>query len=104
MAEYSSSGLWEIETVGPFRHGGVGAGSLKLPAELAAQFERWIAWYETILEDAPFDTDAFNETGRKLARALKSHLGPESYVEFIPEAASGNGLGTPEIIADTKGK
>ena len=97
MAEYASSGMWEIGTVGLFRHGMVGAGYLKLPAELAAQFEQWIASYELKLEDAPFDTDAFNQTGRTLAQALKAHLGPDSYVEFVPEDAE-TGLGTPEIM------
>ena len=99
MAEYASSGLWEIGTVGLFRHGMVGAGYLKLPVELAAQFERWIAWYDMKLDDAPFATDAFNDMGRKLAQALKAHLGPESFVEFVPETEEG-GLGTPEVITD----
>ena len=76
----------------------VEASSLNLPSELAAQFAQWIAGYEANLEDAPFNTDAFNEMGRKLARALKAHLGPESYVEFVPESAE-TGLGTLEIIA-----
>ena len=45
-----------------------------------------------------FEMETFNQEGRELAHQLKSHLGPECYVEFQPESSEGGGLGEAEII------
>lgn len=96
MAEYGSSGIWMIGTIGYFRHGMVGYSSLKLSPDLAARFERWIDLYWGMLEDN-LDVDKFNQIGRMLARELKTHVGKSGYVEFVPELATG-ALGETEII------
>lgn len=102
MAEYASSGIWVIGAIGPFRHGGIGHSSLGLPQDLAQRFEQWIELYWGRL-DYPefqhlgFDADEFNRIGRSLAQDLKAHVGPNGYVEFIPELEAG-GMGEAEII------
>ena len=97
MAEYYSSGLWLIEPVGSFRHGGIGGKALGLPPELLHGFEEWIETYNGLIEAESFDYAIFNETGRELARELKTFLGVESYVEFVPEDEN-DGIGDLEVI------
>ena len=98
MAEYASSGLWLMRPAGVFRHSGIGADALNLPPELKIGFAQWIEtyWGRLELEGTVFDCDSFNATGRELAHALKAHLGPESYVEFVPE--SNEGITLAEVI------
>lgn len=97
MADYDSSGLWQMIPTGVFRHAMIGYDALNLPPALRARFEEWIESYFAILEDAPFDYEGFNQTGRELAQGLKQHLGAESYVEFMPENAE-TGMGTVEVM------
>jgi hypothetical protein len=90
MAEYSSSGIWVIGGgPGPFRHGMIEHGALRLPLALAQRFDDWIEAYET-LDDA--GTTAFNLVGLQLATELKQIVGRGVYVEFVAEACGG-GLG-----------
>jgi hypothetical protein len=97
MAEYGSSGIWAIEPIGPFRHGMLPHEKLGLPPELARQFESWISLYWKRTEPVPFDTVGFNAIGREAARQLKQFVGPETYVEYVPELPDG-GLGPAEEI------
>jgi hypothetical protein len=91
MAEYASSGIWVVEPYGPFRHGMIEHRSLGLADDLARGFREWIDRYWKVL-DAPeeFDTQSFNEEGRRLAIALKRHVGPATKVLFASEAADGH--------------
>lgn len=98
MAEYCSSGIWLIGRHGVWRHSMIEHSSLRLPTDLSSRFEQWIDLYITQLDNANFDTESFNCTGRALAKELKSHLGAEVYVEFIPESDEGSGLGAAEEI------
>ncbi len=95
MAEYSSSGIWEIGNVGCFRHSMLEHSTLKLPPDLTRRFEQWIELYEENLT-ATFNVSEFNNIGRQLAQALKNHLGTRS-IEFIPELIEG-GIGETEIF------
>jgi len=97
MADYGSSGIWVIETIGPFRHGMVWYESLGIPADLSDRFKAWIAAYWQRLEEDKFKVREFNALGRRLAMELKGFFGPDTYVEFIPETPNG-GLGEPEVI------
>jgi len=100
MAEYESSGIWVIEPVGPFRHGMIRHEALDVPSGLSSQFREWIDLYwQRIDEDISSDEDTkkFNQTGRTLAKALKDYLGPNVYVEYIPELPDGS-RGSSEII------
>jgi len=98
MAEYGSSGIWVVEPTGPFRHGMIEHRSLHLPEELAGSFRNWIDRYWKILDAAEdFDTSAFNKEGRRLAQALKRHVGPKVMVLFVHEAEDGH-LGNEEEI------
>jgi hypothetical protein len=97
MAEYGSSGVWLIGQQGAWRHVMIEHSSLRMPAELAEGFRRWIDWYERWLEDAPFDTPPFNAEGRRLASALKRFVGPDVYVEFVPKTDRG-GSGDAEVL------
>ena len=102
MAEYASSGIWVIGQVGSFRHGGVGYEWLSLPQDLAQRFEQWIELYWGRLDylefaHINFNADEFNRAGRQLAKELKDHVGPEGYVEYIPELEDG-GSGKAEIV------
>jgi hypothetical protein len=116
MAEYSSSGIWVMKPVGPFRHGMINHKSLNLPAELAKQFNDWIEWYWDALGDPDrpsfdlpaevaqeyndwldwflgepvvSDIEKFNAEGLRLAKKLKVFLGADVYVEFEPERING---------------
>ena len=98
MAEYCSSGIWVIGQRGIWRHGMISHASLRLPTDLSERFEQWLDLYSTRLDDTNFDTPSFNHTGRALATELKSYLGENVYVEFVPESDDGTGLGTAEEI------
>ncbi len=96
MAEYGSSGIWQVIEKGSFRHAMRDHSSLNLPPALSEAFSRWIARYEErLLAPGEFDAGAFNAEGRRLARELRAHLGPAGSVEFVPEMADGS-LGDPE--------
>ena len=103
MAEYASLGIWVIEGVGPFRHGMIEHASLNLPLALAQGFEAWIEGYNDNLglDGAIFDVHAFNAKGLRLATDLKRHLGPDVYVELIPENAGGELGVAHEILLNT---
>lgn len=106
MAEYGSSGIWAVGQQGAFRHGAVGYSALRLPTSLSRRFEAWIESYDdrltfsdTVTTTNPaFDSEKFNAEGRLLAQALKAHVGPETYVEYLPELPDG-GLGLTEVVA-----
>lgn len=83
---------------GVWRHGMIEHSSLRLSDDLSQRFEKWIELYSTQLHDTHFDTASFNRTGRALATELKSCLGAEVYVEFVPESDEGNGLRVAEEI------
>lgn len=92
MAEYASSGIWVIEAVGPFRHGMIEHAALHLPAALARDFENWIEQYYDRLgiDGAVFNVEAFNSEGLRLATELKTFLGTDVSVEYIPEDEDGS--------------
>jgi hypothetical protein len=96
MAEYCSSGIWQIGNIGCFRHGMLEHSDLKLPPDLTQRFEQWIELYEENLTAANFNLAEFNNIGRGLAQDLKNYLGTGS-VEFIPESIEG-GIGETEIF------
>ncbi len=96
MAEYASSGIWVIGQVGPFRHAMITWSALGLPADLSRRFEAWIETYWQWLDDE-LDLDKFNTDGRMLAQQLKQFVGPDVYVEFIPESRSDEPR-KPEVI------
>ncbi|HLV98931.1 MAG TPA: hypothetical protein VKT82_09665 [Ktedonobacterales bacterium] len=100
MAEYGSSGIWGIGQVGVFRHAMIRHLDLGLPPELAQGFDEWIAEYTSRLYESAdaFDVLAFNAKGRALAAALKGLLGPQSYIEYLPETEDGS-LGAAEVIS-----
>ena len=81
----------------PLFRPGYSCEALFLPPELTSAFAAWIETYYGCLEPKTFDVDAFNRRGRELAQALKAHLGPDSYVEFVPEQAD-DGIGKAEVI------
>ena len=91
MADIGSCGIWRIKPYPipgssiVFRHSAMSFSQLDLPPDLVARFEAWIERYET--ED--YDLDEFNQAGLELARALKSVLGPEVYVEYEHEWVRG---------------
>jgi hypothetical protein len=116
MADYLSSGIWLMKPVGPFRHSMINHKKLRLPAELAKQFNDWIEWYNDNLPDPDrpafdlpaavaqeyndwldwflgepviFDVEKFNAEGLRLATALKAFMGADVYVEFQPERING---------------
>ncbi len=95
MADYGSSGIWEIGKVGCFRHGMLEHSDLKLSPDLIRGFEQWIELYEDNLV-GNFNPNEFNDIGRGLAQDLKSYLGSGS-VEFVPESMDG-GLSETEIL------
>lgn len=104
MAEYDSSGIWVIGQIGPFRHGMISHTDLGLPPELARRFDQWIEYYDARLADTvpeyahlEFNAEEFNRMGRALARELKALVGPECYVEFLPELQDG-GMGNAEVV------
>ncbi len=86
--------------MGVFRHAMMRHMDLGLSSELAQGFDEWIAEYTSRLYESAdtFDVLAFNTQGRALAVALKRFLGPENYVEYLPETEDG-GLGTAEVIS-----
>lgn len=100
MAEYGSSGIWQIGQIGLFRHGMVEHSSLGLPPELAQRFDEWITTYTSQLETPGhfLDIASFNATGRALATELKRFLGPLYEIEYIPENVDGS-LGVAENIS-----
>lgn len=51
MADYLSSGIWIMKPVGPFRHAMISHKKIRLPADLAQQFNDWIEWYNDNLDD-----------------------------------------------------
>jgi hypothetical protein len=95
MAEYGSSGIWEIGRIGCFQHGMLEHSTLKLPPDLTRRFEKWIELYEENLT-TNFNLAEFNNIGRGLAQDLTNYLGTTS-VEFIPESIEG-GIGKTEIF------
>ncbi len=98
MADYGSSGIWVVKSFGPFRHGMIKHRSLGLPDELARGFREWIDQYWKILDaHADFDSVAFNVEGRRLARALKEHVGSGTEVLFAPIGPD-NGLEVEEQV------
>lgn len=96
MAEYASSSIWAMQSVGLFRHGMVSHGRLQLPPDLRGQFEAWIEKYWENLEPN-FDVASFNAEGLELATALKRLLGVDVRVVFAPEDEN-NGLGEERLI------
>jgi hypothetical protein len=87
MADYESSGIWKIQTAGPFRHVMVTHSSLSLPAELSERFNKWISMYDDRSPDRELkNIETFNALGTELAKDLKKFLGKEEYVEFQGEA------------------
>src|SRR5437870_697333 len=99
MAEYASSGIWVMESIKPFRHGMVSHGSLNLPSDLAERFNGWIEqYYDNLgMDGVELDVKKFNAEGISLAREKKAFLGPDVYIEFIPEDENG-GLGLSQEI------
>jgi hypothetical protein len=95
MAEYGSSGIWEIGNIGCFRHGMIEHSTLKLSPDLTQRFEQWIELYEDNLT-TNLNLAEFNQSGRRLAQDLKNYLGTQS-IEFIPESLDG-GIGEAEIF------
>jgi len=90
VADHASSGIWAIGAVPPpWRHGMIGHESLGLTPDLTRRFGDWITWYERDEMDGKLDLIAFEKEGLALAQALKSELGPEAYVEFVPEPRDG---------------
>jgi tetratricopeptide (TPR) repeat protein len=67
---------------------------LGLPAELATSFEEWIALFG---DRGTLGLWEFNATGRTLAVALKTFVGPQTEVTFEPEDEDG-GLAEAETI------
>jgi len=86
MADYGSSGIWVVESRGPFRHGKIEHQALRLPLDLSGRFNAWISDYWQVL-DAPdrFDKGRFVAAGRELARELKSFVGSEVRVVYAAE-------------------
>jgi hypothetical protein len=98
MAEYASSGIWVVKSVGPFRHVMVEYDSLKLPKDLAQRFERWIRKYEFPKgAQAEAGIQEFNKEGRVLAVELKKHVGEGTRVFYVPEKGDGS-IGEEEEI------
>lgn len=98
MAEYGSSGIWVVKPFGPFRHGMIGHKKLALPDDLARRFREWIDLYWKILDSlANFDSASFNQEGRRLAHALKQHMGFETEVLSAPIGPD-NRLGADEHV------
>jgi len=85
MADFGSSGIWADGNVGPFRHGMVKAADMNMPGDLRESFEQWIQEF-WVARDSPdtFDSDKFNDMGRRLARALKSVIGSDTVVVYTP--------------------
>jgi hypothetical protein len=97
MADYGSSGLWLTYPPGWYGSSGISCEALRLPAALSSRFAAWIETYVCQTKKT-FDPEAFNRTGRELAQALKEHLGPQSYVEFVPEPQNDDDAIEIEII------
>lgn len=85
MADYSSSGIWVMESMLGFRHGMVDYGSLGLPEDLANRFKRWINIHDNNLSDKGLNLEDFDKMGLQLAKDLKKFLGTDAYVEYEPE-------------------
>ncbi len=96
MAEYASSGIWAMQSVGLFRHGMVSHGRLQLPPDLRGRFEAWIEKYWENLEPN-FDVASFNAEGLELAIALKKLLGIKVLVVYAPQDKI-LGLGEERLI------
>lgn len=97
MAEYGSSGIWVIGAVGPFGHGMISHEALGLSSDLSRRFDDWVEMYLDWITKGELDVERFNATGRILAKELKQAVGPNTYVEFVPESQDGS-LGDPEIV------
>jgi hypothetical protein len=76
MAEYTSSGIWVIKPIGPFRHGMIEHKALRLPAKLAQEFNAWIEWYwDNLIEDgAALDRKKYSLEGLDLTQELKDWI------------------------------
>jgi hypothetical protein len=79
MCDYSADGVWHKD--------GAGDSADKLPLErtLIERIRRWQDWYETQLDDANFDVNAFSAEGLSIARAVKNSL-PDWTVIYFDEA------------------
>ena len=83
QADNGASGVWA-------RGGCVGDLSwLGVSSELEVRFKKWIRHYETLLDDKPFDWDAFSSCGRELAIGLKREL-PEVSISYFDESRNRN--------------
>jgi hypothetical protein len=96
MAEYGSSGIWKIGSVGPFRHAMMDYSTIKLSNELSERFTKWIAVYE----GQAADLQKFNADGLALAMELKKFLGSGEYVEFQGEGPNDELLDAVPINMD----
>lgn len=77
MAEYTSSGIWAIGQVGPFRHCMIEHKSIMLPKWLAYAFNAWMEWYEDNLpaaESAERDIENYRRAGLPLAPELQAWI------------------------------
>ena len=98
MAEYASSGLWVVESSGPFRHGMISAHHLGLTPSLEIALNQWIALYHAC-QSPDFNTCAFNQEGRRLALEVKRQLGERARVFFVAENADGSIGDEEEMIS-----
>src|SRR5437588_9079162 len=87
MADVHSSGIWEIAPASSReRHIMLDYEELGLPQELADKFSEWIESYWKYFDDRKnFNFDTFNQTGKQVAKELKTFLGNDYYVEFERE-------------------
>ncbi len=97
MAEFESSGIWVVKSIGSFRHDEIDHQSLGLPESLAREFDKWIEHYEGVLGDEePYDQEWMVSKGRELAVRLKKHVGKDTTVLYSSE----DNLPEDEVIED----
>lgn len=80
MADYSASGVWVRGACI------TDLGVLGISPALISDFAAWIDRYDALLDDATFDYDAFNSTGREIAARLKREL-PDTRISYFREPA-----------------